>query len=153
MTLWICCTQYASNFEKLSSGNTTGKGQFSFQPKERQCQRMLKLPHSSTHLTCSWINAQISASQASAIREPWTSWCSCWFLKRQRNQKSNCQHLLDHRKSKRVPEKHLFLLSWLCQSLWLCGSQSTVEDSERDGNTRPPDQPLEKSVCRSGSNS
>ena len=24
---------------------------------------------------------------------------------------------------KRVPEKHLFLLSWLCQSLWLCGSQ------------------------------
>ena len=32
-------------------------------------------------------------------------------------------HLLDHRKSKRVPEKHLFLLYWLCQSLWLCGSQ------------------------------
>ena len=26
--------------------------------------------------------------------------------------------LLDHRKSKRVPEKHLFLLYWLCQSLW-----------------------------------
>ena len=26
-------------------------------------------------------------------------------------------------KSKRVPEKHLFLLYWLCQSLWLCGSQ------------------------------
>ena len=31
-------------------------------------------------------------------------------LKRQRNQRSNCQHLLDHGKSKRVPEKHLFLL-------------------------------------------
>ena len=26
-------------------------------------------------------------------------------------------------KSKRVPEKQLFLLYWLCQSLWLCGSQ------------------------------
>ena len=25
--------------------------------------------------------------------------------------------------AKRVPEKHLFLLYWLCQSLWLCGSQ------------------------------
>ena len=24
---------------------------------------------------------------------------------------------------KRVSEKHLFLLYWLCQSLWLCGSQ------------------------------
>ena len=29
----------------------------------------------------------------------------------------------------------------------------TVENSERDGKTRPPDLPLEKSVCRSGSNS
>ena len=45
-----------------------------------------------------------------------------------------------------------FLLYWLCQSLWLCGSQQTVESSSRDGNTRPPDLPLEKSVCRSGSN-
>ena len=27
------------------------------------------------------------------------------------------------------------------------------EESERDGNTRPPDLPLEKPVCRSGSNS
>src|SRR5574337_1288316 len=27
----------------------------------------------------------------------------------QRNQRSNCQHLLDHGKIKRVPEKHLFL--------------------------------------------
>ena len=35
----------------------------------------------------------------------------------------------------------------------LCGSQYTVENTERDGNTRPPDLPLEKSVCRSGSNS
>ena len=35
----------------------------------------------------------------------------------------------------------------------LCGSQQTVANSPRDGNTRPPDQPPEKSVCRSGSNS
>ena len=53
----------------------------------------------------------------------------------------------------RVPEKHLLLVYWLGQSLWLCGSQETVENSERDGNTRPPDLPLEKSVCRSGSTS
>ena len=42
---------------------------------------------------------------------------------------------------------------WVCQSLRLYGSQSTVENSERDGNTRPPDLPLEKPVCRLGSNS
>ena len=35
----------------------------------------------------------------------------------------------------------------------LCGSQQTVENSERDGNTRPHDLPLEKSVCRSRGNS
>ena len=27
-----------------------------------------------------------------------------------------------------------------------------LENSERDGNTRPPDLPLEKPICRSGSN-
>ena len=30
---------------------------------------------------------------------------------------------------------------------------SKLENSERDGNTRPPDLPPEKSVCRSKSNS
>ena len=34
-----------------------------------------------------------------------------------------------------------------------CESQQTVENSERDRNTRPPDLLLEKSVCRSRSNS
>ena len=31
--------------------------------------------------------------------------------------------------------------------------KKTVENSLRDGNTRPPDLPSEKSVCSSGSNS
>ena len=31
-------------------------------------------------------------------------------------------------------------------------SSKTVENSERDGNTRPPDLPLKKFVCESGSN-
>ena len=34
-----------------------------------------------------------------------------------------------------------------------CGSQQIVENSERDGNTRSPDLPPEKFVCRSRSNS
>ena len=39
------------------------------------------------------------------------------------------------------------------KSCLLCGSQQTVENSERDVNSKPPDLLLEKSVCRSGSNS
>ena len=30
-------------------------------------------------------------------------------FRKERNQRSNCQYPLDHQKSKRVPEKHLFL--------------------------------------------
>ena len=32
------------------------------------------------------------------------------FRERQKNQRSNCQHSLDHRKRKEIPEKHLLLL-------------------------------------------
>ena len=34
-----------------------------------------------------------------------------------------------------------------------CVDHNTVENWEKDGTTRPPDLPLEKPVCRSGSNS
>ena len=33
-----------------------------------------------------------------------------------------------------------------------CVDDNKLENSERDGNNRPPDLPLQKSVCRSGSN-
>ena len=41
----------------------------------------------------------------------------------------------------------------ICLFIDYTRSQQTVENSERDGNTRPPDLPLEKPICRSGSNS
>ena len=42
-----------------------------------------------------------------------------------RGTRDQINFLLDHRKGKRVPEKHLFLLYWQLQSLWRCGSQQT----------------------------
>ena len=39
-------------------------------PKERQCQRIFKLPHNCTHLTHQQSNAQNSPSQASTVCEP-----------------------------------------------------------------------------------
>ena len=65
-----------------------------------------------------------------------------------RDQISNTHWVI---KKARVPKKNL--LYWLHQRLWLCGSQQNVENSLKDGNTRPPDLPLEKPVCSSGSNS
>ena len=61
----------------------------------------------------------------------------CWIIK----------------KARKFQKIYIFLPYWLCQGLCLCGSQQTVENSSGDGNTRPPDLPLEKSVCRSRSNS
>ena len=34
-----------------------------------------------------------------------------------------------------------------------CVDHNKLENSERDGNTRPPDLPLDKPICRSGSKS
>ena len=66
-----------------------------------------------------------------------------------RDQIANIRWII--KKAREFQKKHLFLLYWLCQSLWLWGSPQTMENSERDGNTRPPYLPLKKSVCRSGS--
>ena len=57
------------------------------------------------------------------------------------------------KKVREFQKKHLFLLYWLCQSPWFCGSQQMMENSSRDGNTRSLDLPPEKCVCRSRSNS
>ena len=54
-------------------------------------------------------------------------------------------------KKAKIPEKYLFLLYWLCQSL--CVDHNKLDNSSGDGNTRPPDLPPEKSVCRSRNNS
>ena len=56
-------------------------------------------------------------------------------------------------KKQQSSKKHLLLLYWLCQSLWLCRSQQTVENSSSDGNAGPPYLLPEKSVCRSRSKS
>ena len=155
MMLWKCCTQYASKFGKLSSSHKTWKGQFSSQSQRKAMPKKCSNYHTSALISLAskvmltilqailqqYMNRELSDVQA-GFRNLWP-----------RNQRSNCQHPMDHGKSKRVPEKNLFLLYWLCQSLWLCGSQQTVENSSRDGNTRPLDLPPEKSVCRLRSNS
>ena len=108
---WIkCYTQYVSKFGKLRSGYGTGKISLHSNLKEGQHQRMFKLPHNCTHFTCQQSNAQNSTRQASTVCKLRNSRCLSWLQKRQRNQRSNCQHPLEHQKSKRVPEKHLFLL-------------------------------------------
>ena len=90
------------------------KVSFHSNPKERQCQRMCKLPYNYVHFTCSKVMLKILQLVFSSL---WTENFQMFRLgfKKAEDQRSNCQHLLDHGKSKRVPEKHLFLLYWLFQ--------------------------------------
>ena len=62
------------------------------------------------------------------------------------------QHLLGHGKNKSSRNTSLSALLTIPKPLtvWIT---IIAENSERDGNTRPPDLPLEKPICRSGSNS
>ena len=56
----------------------------------------------------------------------WTENFQMFKLDLEKVEEPEIKHPLDHWNSKRVPGKHLLLLYWLCQSLWLCGSQQTV---------------------------
>ena len=139
-----------ANLENSAVATGLEKVSFHSNLKERQGQRMFKLLHS-IHM----LAKECSKFSKLGFNSTWTKNFQTHKLdleKRQRNQRSNCQHPLDHQKSKGIPEKHLLLLYWLCYNLWLCGSQQTVEQSSRDENIRLPYLPPEKPVCRSRSN-
>ena len=154
MMLWKCCTQYASKFGKLSSVHRTGKGQFSFQSQRKAMPKSVQTTaqlHSSHKLANS-----CSKFSKPGFNNTWTVNFQIFKLDLEKAEKPEIKLLTSTGSSKKQEssrKKHLFLLYWLCQRLWLCGSQQTVENSSRDGNTRPPDLPPEKSVCRSRSNS
>ena len=68
-----------ANLENSAVATGLEKVSFHSNPKERQCQRMLKLLHNCTHLTCYQSNTQNLPSQASTEHEPRTSRCSSWI--------------------------------------------------------------------------
>ena len=67
-----------------------------------------------------------------------------------RNQIANIHWIIEKAGSSRNISTSVLLTMPKPLTVWIT---TIVENSERDGNTRPPDLPLEKSVCRSGSNS
>ena len=58
---------------------------------------------------------------------------------------------IGHRKSKRIPENICFCFIVYTKA-FDCVDRNKLENSSRDGKTRPPYLPPEKSVCRSRSN-
>ena len=68
-----------ANLENSAVATGLEKVSFYSNPKERQCQRMLKLLHNCTHLTHYQSNVQNSPSQASTVQALRTSRCSSWI--------------------------------------------------------------------------
>ena len=56
-------------------------------------------------------------------------------------------------KKAREFRKNIYFCSIDCAKAFGCVEHNKLENSERDGNTRPPDLPLEKYICRLRSNS
>ena len=152
MMLLKCCTEYASKFGKLSSGHRTGKGQFSFQSQRRA---MPKNVQTTTQLHSFHMLARsYSKSFKLGFSSMWTSKSDVpgglRKGRRTRDQLANIRWIIE---KARESQKQIYFCFIDYAKAFYCGSQQTVENSERDGNTRPPDLPLEKSVCRPGSNS
>ena len=67
---------------------------------------------------------KLGLSSPFELLEPRTSRYTSWIQKRPRNQRSNCQHLLDHRESKEF-QKNIYSASWTTlKPLWItanCG--------------------------------
>ena len=142
------CTQYARKFGKRSSGHRTGKGQFSLQslkkaiPKNAQTTAPLLSSHtlakkcskfSMSGFINTWtVNFQMFKLVLEKAEEPEIKLpTSAGSSKKQEFQKKSTSASLT------MPKPLTVWITINCGKFW----------------ERPPDLPLEKSVCRSGSNS
>ena len=142
MMLWKCCTQYASKFGKLSSGHRK-RSVFIPIPKKgnaKECSnyctialishaRKVRLKILQARLQ-QYVNHELPDVQAGfrkgrgtrdQITKHW--WMSLRLHRVGHDWSDLAAATAGSLKTQKVPEKHLFLLDWLCQSLWLCGSQ------------------------------
>ena len=116
-------TQYASKFEKLSSGHRTGKGQFLFQPQRRAVPKNVQ---STTQFVLISHASKVMLKTLQARLQQYVKWelpdIQAGFRKAEEPE-IKLPTSVGSSKKQENPEKHVFLLHWLCQSLWLCGSQ------------------------------
>ena len=153
MMLWKCCTQHASKFGKLSSGHRTGKCQYS---SRSQRKTMAKNAQTTTQLHSS----HMLVKQCSEFSKP--DFSNTWTMNFQMFklilEKAEEPEIWNHGKSwimekAREFQKNIYFCFIDYAKPFDYVDHNKLENSERDGNTRPPDLPLEKPIFRSGSNS
>ena len=153
MMLWKCCTQYASKYGKLSGGHRTEKCPFSFQsqrkamPKNVQTTKQSLISHTSKAMLKilqarlqQYVNNEIPDVQAGFSKGRGT-----------RDQIANIHWIIE--KARELQKNIYFCFTEYVKAFDCVDHSKLWKNSSRDGNTRPPDLPLEKPICRSGSNS
>ena len=152
----MLCHQYASKFGKLSRGHRTGKGQFSFQsqrktmPKNAQTTAQLHSSHTPIKVMLESLQARLQQCSA------WTVKFQTFKLVLEKAEEPEIKLSTYTGSSKKQESYRKTYISALLtmpktSTVWII--TNCVENSSRDGITRPPDLPPEKSVCRSKSNS
>ena len=151
--LWKCCTQYASKFGKLSSGHRTWKRSvFIPIPKKsnaKECPNyctialishtskvMFKILQARLQQYMNWElpDVQVGFRKGRGTRDQIAN--ICWIIKQARELQKNIYFcFVDYAKA------------------FDCVDHNKLENSERVGNTRPPDLPPKKAVSRWRSNS
>ena len=151
--LWKCCTQYASKFGKLISGHWTGKGQFSHQSQKKgnakECSNyhtVVLISHTSKVIfkilqarLQQYINRELPDVQAGFRKGRGTRYQTAnihWIIKKAGEFQKNIHFcFIDYAKA------------------FDCVDHNKLWKILKDGNTRSPYLPPEKSVRSSRSNS
>ena len=143
-----------ANLENSAVATRLEKVSFHSNPKERQCQRKLRLLHIALISHASKVTLKILQARLQQYMNHEFSDVQAGFRKDRgtRDQIGNICWIIE--KAREFQENIYFcFIDYANSQHFDCVDHNKLENSERDGNTRPPDLPLEKSVCRSGSNS
>ena len=148
--LWKCCTQYASK-GKFSSSHRTGKGQSQFQSQRKT---MVKNAQTTTQLHSSHMLVlmfKILQARLQQYMNHELPDVKAGFRKGRgtRDQIANIHWIME---KAREFQKNIYFCFINYAKAFDCVDQNKLQKILREGNTRPPDLPFEKSVCRSGSN-
>ena len=150
--LWKCCSQWASKFGILSSGHGTGKVSFLSNPKERQRQNRSKYHTIVLISYASKVMLKILQARLQQYMNCEFPDVQSWFYKGRGTEIKlpTSTGSWNKQESSRKTSISASLTMPKPLTVWItinCGQ------FEKVGNTSPPDLPLEKSVCKSGSHS
>ena len=148
--LWTCCTQYASKLGKLSSGHRIGKGQFSFQSQRKA---MPKYTQTTTQLHSSCMLKVMLKILQARLQQYMNFQMFKLVLEKAEEPKIKLPTSIGSSKKQESSRKNIYFCFIDYTKAFDCVYHNKLENSSRDGNTRPPDLPPETSVCRPGSNS